>query len=282
MDQAKGLLDDAGDGSAYSVGHAGLHPVLRSIKERLRLYDVLLLDATTRDVVYSVNKGRDYGVEFTSNALQQTGPVDAVDILLDSSIENGFTCVDYAMYEPAGMPLLSLATLVESEGNVSGVLLFLVSFDHLDRMISKSNTSLGSVSYEVYGDEWARATGEKDPEPRPHVFVSDEAQQKFATFINSKSFTSGSAGGARSVLCSASMKSICPQAVNSEIIWMLAATTPEEDVMASAFAVKVFGQMVFGVTAVAILLSAFVLARLLTKRHAEQLRLAEMPEQRCR
>ena len=272
----KSLLDDAGDGSAYSVGHAELHPVLRSIKERLRLYDVLLLDATTRDVVYSVNKGRDYGVEFTSNALQQTGPVDAVDILLDSSIENGFTCVDYAMYEPAGMPLLSLATLVESEGNVSGVLLFLVAFDQLDQMISKSNTSLGSVSYEVYGDEWARATGEKNPEPRPHVFVSDEAQQKFTTFINSKSFTSGSADGVRSLLCSASVKSICPQAVNSEIIWMLAATTPEEDVMASAFAVKVFGQMVFGVTAVAILLSAFVLARLLTKRHAEQLRLAEM------
>ena len=57
---------------------------------------------------------------------------------------------------------------------------------------------------------------------------------------------------------------------------MLVATTPETEVMASAFSVKVFGQTVFGVTAVAILLSAFILARLLTKRHAEQLRLAEM------
>ncbi len=272
----KSLLDDAGDGSSYSAGHVELHPVMRSIKERLRLYDILLVDANTRNVVYSVNKGPDYGVGFTSNAIQRTGPVDAVDTLLDGSLEDGFTCVDYSVYGPAGIPVLSLATLVQSEGNVSGVLLFLVSFDQLDQIISKSNTASGSVSYEVYGDKWSRATGGESPEARTHLFVSDEVQQKFNAFTKSKSYTSGEKDGARALLCSASVKSICPQAVDTDIAWMLVATTPEADVMASAFAVKVFGQTVFGVTAVAILLSAFILARLLTKRHAEQLRLAEM------
>ena len=274
--KSKSLLDDAGDGSVYSAGHGELHPVMRSMKERLDLYDILLVDANTRNVVYSVNKGYDFGAGFTSKALQQTGPGDAVDALLDGAVADGFTCVDYTMYEPAGIPVFSLATLVQSEGDTSSVLLFLVSFDQLDQMISKSNTASGSVSYEVYGDKWARATGGESPELRPHLFVSEEAQQKFSDFTKSKNYTAASEERVRSLLCSASVKSICPQAVNSDIVWMLAATTPVADVMASAFAVKIFGQTVFGVTAVAILLSAFVLARLLTKRHAEQLRLAEM------
>ena len=273
---SKSLLDDAGDGSSYSAGHVEFHPLMRSIKQRLRLYDVLLVDANTRNVVYSVNKGRDYGVGFLSDAFDQTGPLDAVDKLLDGSVKDGFTCVDYTAYGPAGIPVLSLATLVQSEGNVSGVLLFLVSFDQLDRAISKGNTASGSVSYEVYGDKWARATGGEFPGVRPHLFVSDEAQQKFDFFTNSKSDTSVNEEKSRSLLCSASVKTICPQAVDSDIAWMLVATTPEANVMAAAFSVKVFGQTVFGATAVAILLSAFILARLLTKRHAEQLRLAEM------
>jgi methyl-accepting chemotaxis protein len=229
---SKSLLDDAGDGSSYSAGHVEFHPLMRSIKQRLRLYDVLLVDANTRNVVYSVNKGRDYGVGFLSDAFDQTGPLDAVDKLLDGSVKDGFTCVD--------------------------------------------NTASGSVSYEVYGDKWARATGGEFPEVRPHLFVSDEAQQKFDFFTNSKSDTSVNEEKSRSLLCSASVKTICPQAVDSDIAWMLVATTPEANVMAAAFSVKVFGQTVFGATAVAILLSAFILARLLTKRHAEQLRLAEM------
>ncbi|MDO7713793.1 MAG: hypothetical protein MUP93_02870 [Pirellulales bacterium] len=69
---SKSLLNDAGDGSSYSAGHAELHPVMRSMKERLRLYDVLLIDASTRNVVYSVNKGRDLVSCFQ---MQQSKPV---------------------------------------------------------------------------------------------------------------------------------------------------------------------------------------------------------------
>ena len=92
--------------------------------------------------------------------------------------------------------------------------------------------------------------------------------------LTTKSYSLGSDEESRGLLCASAKVSVCPQATDSDIVWMLVATTPETEVMASAFSVKVFGQTVFGVTAVAILLSAFILARLLTKRHAEQLRLA--------
>ena len=272
----KKLLDDAGDGSSYSAGHMELHPVMRSIKERLRLYDILLVDAETRNVVYSTNKGLDFGADFTSGLLQKSGPADAVDALIDSSSVEGFTCVDYMPYGPAGNSVLSLATLVQVEDEVAGVLLFLVSFEQLDQTISSNGVSSGNVSYEVYGDSWTRGSEGRSTKLRPHLFVSDESQEKFTTFTKSKSYSLGSDEESRGLLCASAKVSVCPQATDSDIVWMLVATTPETEVMASAFSVKVFGQTVFGITAVAILLSAFILARLLTKRHAEQLRLAEM------
>ena len=182
----KGLLNDAGDGSSYSAGHVELHPVMRSIKERLRLYDILLVDADSRDVIYSVNKGRDFGAGLASGSLQRSGPADAVDTLLDSSSADGFTCVDYTPYGPAGNAVLSLATLVQVEDGVAGVLLFLVSFEQLDQTISNNGVSSGSVSYEVYGDAWTRGSEGKSTKMRPHRFISDEAQEKFVTFTNSK------------------------------------------------------------------------------------------------
>ncbi len=272
----KSLLDDAGDGSLYSVGHAELHPIMRDAKTRFRLYDVLLIDADTRDVVYSVTKGRDFGVKFTSKTLQKNGPVDAVDIVLDESVGDGFACVDYVLYGPAEVPVLSLATLVRSEGEVSGVLLFLVSLDELDQIISNRNTASGSVSYEVYGDKWSRATDGEFPNTRHHLFSSDEAQRRFNAFTNAKSGSAGGEAGSQSQLCSPSVRRICPESMASDVVWMFVATTPVAEVMAAAFSVKLFGQTVFGLTAVAILISAFVLARILTKRHAQQVRLAEM------
>ncbi|MBT4885707.1 MAG: hypothetical protein HON07_00650, partial [Planctomycetaceae bacterium] len=222
----KKLLDDAGDGSSYSAGHMELHPVMRSIKERLRLYDILLVDAETRNVVYSTNKGLDFGADFTSGLLQKSGPADAVDALIDSSSVEGFTCVDYMPYGPAGNSVLSLATLVQVEDEVAGVLLFLVSFEQLDQTISSNGVSSGNVSYEVYGDSWTRGSEGRSTKLRPHLFVSDESQEKFTTFTKSKSYSLGSDEESRGLLCASAKVSVCPQATDSDIVWMLVATTP--------------------------------------------------------
>ena len=233
----KSLLDDAGDGSSYSAGHAKLHPIMREVKTRFQLYDILLIDADTRDVVYSVTKGYDFGVNFASRTLQKNGPVDAVDIVLDDSVGDGFACVDYGLYGPAEVPVLSLATLVRNEGDVSGVLLFLVSLEELDRVISNRNTASGSVSYEVYGGKWSRATDGGFPNTRHHLFASDEAQRRFSAFTNAESDSVGSGAGVRSQLCSPSVRRICPESMESDVVWMFVATTPVADVMAAGFSV---------------------------------------------
>ena len=56
----KQQLDRAGDRSTYSDHHAQYHPVIRSFQEKLHLYDVLLMDIETGDIVYSCFKEVDF------------------------------------------------------------------------------------------------------------------------------------------------------------------------------------------------------------------------------
>ena len=53
---SKHLLDTAGDDSAYTAVHAGVHPAFRRLLERYGVYDVFLVDAASRRVVYTVFK----------------------------------------------------------------------------------------------------------------------------------------------------------------------------------------------------------------------------------
>ncbi len=87
-------------------------------------------------------------------------------------------------------------------------------------------------------------------------------------------FASATAASGSRLLCTAELVSPCPGA--GQVSWLLLATTPEAEVMTAATTVKLFGQTVFAATTLGILISAVVLARLLTHRHAQQFRLAEM------
>ena len=72
----KHLLDDAGDGSAYSRAHAAVHPLLRNFLERFGYYDLFLIDRDGR-VVYSVFKEIDVGTNLDKGPLRLSGLADA-------------------------------------------------------------------------------------------------------------------------------------------------------------------------------------------------------------
>ena len=69
---SKHLLEDAGDGSAYSRAHARHHPVLRAVQERFGLYDLFIADADSGDVIYSVFKEVDFGTSLRNGAFAET------------------------------------------------------------------------------------------------------------------------------------------------------------------------------------------------------------------
>jgi len=59
----RGRLDDAGDGSGYSEAHAEHHPLLRKLMTNAGATDLLLVDADSADVVYSVAKRIELGTD---------------------------------------------------------------------------------------------------------------------------------------------------------------------------------------------------------------------------
>lgn len=276
LSTAKSLLDDADDGSAYSTAHRSLHPFLRSIKERLSLTDILLADATTGRVIYSVTKGSDFGGSLDSEALGNSGPSQTWSLINNSPTADQITCADYLPYPPlGGKEIFTLACPIPNEtGRARGVLLFLVGMDHVDENISDQSRGALAIGYEIYGTtSWARSSDRRTPSPQQRIFEADASEKIFTDFATAYG---GSSSSGTATLCVPEEISICPEAASPPISWIVLATTPESTVQASTLNVKLFGQTVFGLTALAILIFSFLIARLLTIRHAEHLRLAEI------
>ncbi len=114
------LLDDAGDGSIYSDVHAEYHPLLRSLMENVGASDLLLIDATTQEVVYSVKKRIDVGTSATTGPWAQGALGEVIDGLASATI--GDTVIsDTAFYIPArGEAVVFIATAVRSGSEVLG------------------------------------------------------------------------------------------------------------------------------------------------------------------
>jgi methyl-accepting chemotaxis protein len=275
---SKHLMDDAEDGSEYSAAHVGIHPFMRSIKERLRLHDILLVDATSGAVMYSVNKGCDFGATFEAAPFRDTGPARAVREILTRDEGNAFSCVDYGGYPTAGdAPVLSLASPIRGEGRPQGVLVFLVPVDRVDALVTKLGGQGTRISYEIYGSgAWSWGTDQATFAAGRRLFATADLRRQFEERLVQRGGMAGGDGGGTRFLCGPSTVTICGEARSEPVEWTLLAMTPESEVTASAATVKLFGQTVFGGTALGILASSIVIARLLTRRHAEQVRLAEM------
>ncbi|MGV0991891.1 MAG: adenylate/guanylate cyclase domain-containing protein [Mycobacterium sp.] len=115
-------VDDAGDGSAWSVVNARYNPYLREIVSRMGFRDAFLINARG-DVVYSAYKG----VELGSNIL--TGPYRGQGYLPDafrkamSSNEIGYSAsTDFSEYLPAGEPTAWMLVPVGAPGRAAGVM----------------------------------------------------------------------------------------------------------------------------------------------------------------
>ncbi len=116
-------LDDAGDGSEYSASHAIHHPVLRSMTDASGLGDMLLVDAATSTVVYSVDKNTEFGTNLATGPYSDTALADAVLDQLRFAAAGEAVVVDFQPYLPAGLNATAfVAAAIRDEGRVTGAL----------------------------------------------------------------------------------------------------------------------------------------------------------------
>jgi hypothetical protein len=72
------LVDDAGDGSAYSKLHAVYHPLLRNVAGAFGFFDIMLADARSGRLIYSVEKETDFAMSLRAGFLRKSNVAAAV------------------------------------------------------------------------------------------------------------------------------------------------------------------------------------------------------------
>ena len=147
-------LDDPGDGSDYSAAHAIHHPVLRSMADALEVGDLLLIDAATSSVVYSVDKNTDFGTNLAVGPYSESALADTVLDQLRFAGADEAVVVDFEPYVPSGLkPTAFMAASIRDEGRVIGALAFEIPNEALVQMTTAGmdweGTGLGETG-EVY------------------------------------------------------------------------------------------------------------------------------------
>jgi class 3 adenylate cyclase len=131
------LLDDPGDGSAYSAAHALYHPMLRNAASIVGFFDLMLADVKTGWLTYGMIKELDLGTSLKTGPYRDSNLAGAV-ARCASSADPSKTCLeDFASYLPSdGQPIAFMAAPVISQGNVVGVLIAQLSIEEIDRVVT--------------------------------------------------------------------------------------------------------------------------------------------------
>lgn len=116
-------LVDAGDGSAYSAAHVEYHEFLRELAATIGAADLVLVDAATANVVYSVDKHIDIGTNAADGPYADTGLGTTWSRLGNAAVTQAVIS-DSAYYLPSSTtPLVHAAATVRSGSEVVGAVI---------------------------------------------------------------------------------------------------------------------------------------------------------------
>jgi signal transduction histidine kinase len=167
---AKDLLLDAPGAGAFGAVHARYHPTFHRYLSAFGFYDIFIVDATSRRVLYSVSKEIDFGVNLGEAPFAYSGLARAVDRALRLNEAETVVIEDYAPYPPSYFaPAAFLAAPIWEAGLKVGVLAIQVSVAEVNRVMAGERQwaveGLGQTgqSYLVAADGTLRS------DPRAHL-----------------------------------------------------------------------------------------------------------------
>ena len=131
------LLDDAGDGSAYSAQHAIYHPLLRAAATSFGFFDFMLANPKSGRIVYGVDKEVDLGASLRTGPYRQSNLAAAVARCGALADRSAVCLEDFAPYAPSGgAPIAFMAAPVIDQGAVIGVLVAQLSIEEIDNVVT--------------------------------------------------------------------------------------------------------------------------------------------------
>jgi class 3 adenylate cyclase len=168
----KKFKDDAKDGSAWSDIHRRYHARFARIANLFGYEDILLVDAKSGNVVYSVVKEDDLGTNLLTGPLRNTLLANLFRDIRDSRDPLFFSFTDFQHYAPSfGKPTMFVGTTVFEGDELIGALIFQLDSDRIDNLMTSNRkwkeVGLGSSgeTYLVGGDQTFRSS--------PRFFLED-------------------------------------------------------------------------------------------------------------
>jgi class 3 adenylate cyclase len=146
------VVDDAGDGSAYSAVHAIYHPLLRTAASTLGVFDFMIADPKSGRLIYAMDKEVDFATSLQKGPYRRSNLAAAI-ARCSGTPDPSLTCLkDFAPYLPShGQPIAFMAAPVIDQGAVIGVLIAQLSIEEVDRVVTGDRQ---------WRDEGFGATGE--------------------------------------------------------------------------------------------------------------------------
>ena len=136
-DGMRDLLDDAGDGSAWSREHAIHHALLRAAAAAYGFDDLMLADPRSGRLIYSVDKDVDLATSLRHGPYRELKVAAAV-ARCSVATSNATVCFsDFAPYAPShGDPEAFMAVPVFDHGAVIGVLIAQLADEEIDKVVT--------------------------------------------------------------------------------------------------------------------------------------------------
>ncbi len=142
---SKESLDQADDGSAYSLVHNIFHPVIRSYLKEFEYYDIFLIDASSGDIVYSVYKEIDFATNLKRGPHSNSNLATAFEGALATGQTKGVKLTDFAPYVPSyNGPASFIASPIFDGNELIGVLAFQMPISTIDA-IMQEGSELGTT-----------------------------------------------------------------------------------------------------------------------------------------
>jgi methyl-accepting chemotaxis protein len=134
---SKQLLDASQAGTGYDVVHQRYHPLFRNFLERFGYYDLFLVSAVDRRVVYSVFKEVDFGTSLVTGPYRESNLAQAAQAALGFSLATDALLVDFQPYVPSyGAAASFIASPVYDGDELLGALVFQMPLSRINETMT--------------------------------------------------------------------------------------------------------------------------------------------------
>jgi len=151
---SKHLMNDAGDGSAYSEMHKKYHPWFKKLMEARGYYDIFLVNEFG-DIVYSVYKEADYATNILNGEWKNSDLGKIFRMIQQNQRKDYIAFTDFKSYAPsAGVPASFMAVPVfEYDGEFHGALIFQMPIDRINGIMQNAAGMGESGESYLVGDD---------------------------------------------------------------------------------------------------------------------------------